>query len=806
MIPTVHPRTCTGGRLAGTVVLACAVSSAPTTAQVEVTADTLRDAHVQAAIVALVEELYRRRDPDSFWEPTPYPGQVPQTQAGGYTALVTLALLHAGETYQDERLAAAVEYLEATELGGTYAVGLRANVWAMLPPKFEAALDRDRRWLLETFSREAAGWNYTADPYTRRKDNSIKQYGTLGLWEAAKRGQMVPAPVWQTLERSMFELQLADGGWDYNGTSTSTGSMTTAGLTILFITQDFLHAADAVNIGRNERNPNQAAIDRGLQWMNANFTAETNPGRDTDYYYYLYGVERVGLASGYRHFGGRDWYREGAIELIRRLCHWDPDTRTMRAHERVGGNPRAGTVSTEDLAFSLMFLSRGRVPIAINKLNDPNLAWNNRPRDIANLTRWIQTNAESGVNWQVVGIEAESADWLDAPILYLASYESPSWAPRDGAEAQSLIASRLEARESRLRDEHGDFTLAHLEVPELRKLREYLDLGGMLVANAESGGTAFSEAIERLGQVLYPHLTWRTLPADHPVYTVYQAANAEQMPLRGLSNGVRELIVLSRHTDLSRHYQAPDEASEEALGLGMNLFLYASEMNRARPRLDTHVLTRSAEHAASTSFTIARIVHPGAWDAEPRALDVFAAWAWNEHGADVRVVDIAMSDIASVSPRPDLVHLAGIDKAVLSDADLDVIERCAEQGILVLIETVGGRGDFAASIEAALRERGGGAPKSMLRHPVVSGDGAPGSVAAARVEYRPASFDVFGAREMTTRLRGVIGDDGRATILFSREDLSNGLLDQPTYGVCGYTAPWARSLYMNIIRYGAAGR
>ncbi len=60
---------------------------------------TLTDTTVQAAVRAIVDELYRRRDADHFWDP-PYwdpdrDGQV--SQHGGYTPLVVLAMLHAGE-------------------------------------------------------------------------------------------------------------------------------------------------------------------------------------------------------------------------------------------------------------------------------------------------------------------------------------------------------------------------------------------------------------------------------------------------------------------------------------------------------------------------------------------------------------------------------------------------------------------------------------------------------------------------------------------------------------------------------------
>ncbi len=53
----------------------------------DVEADTLTDSTVQAAVRAIVDELYQRRDPRNDWDPVPWnrdsDGQ--QSQFGGYT-------------------------------------------------------------------------------------------------------------------------------------------------------------------------------------------------------------------------------------------------------------------------------------------------------------------------------------------------------------------------------------------------------------------------------------------------------------------------------------------------------------------------------------------------------------------------------------------------------------------------------------------------------------------------------------------------------------------------------------------------
>lgn len=775
-------------------------------AQIEITADNLRDEYVQLAIRAIAEEIHARKSPDRLWEPASYADNTARTQAGGYTALVVLSLLYAGETYQSERLKDVIEYLEKTELGGTYAVGIRAHVWAMLPPKFDALLDKDRKWLLSAFSDRAAGWNYEHEPTTSRRDNSITQYGALGLWEAAKRGQRIEPRYWQLMEDRFIAMQLADGGWNYTGDGRSTGSMTTAGLTVLFITQDFLHAQDAARVGAAKESPNQAAINRGLQWMDANFSALTNPGRDLDYYYYLYGVERVGLASGYKFFAGRDWYREGAAELIRRLCSWDPEAKTMTVHRTLGGNPRAGELRTVDLCFALMFLSRGRVPVAINKLSDPDSTWNNRPRDVANLTWRIADAAEAGLNWQIVSTQAEPEQWLDAPLLYLASHEYPAWIPRDPTVIKRAMDEQVAHRARRAAGQADDEAAPALPTPQLEKLRRYLDLGGTLFAVSEGRSTALADAVTAAGRMMYPHLEWRDLPREHPAYTLYQPVRGTVPLLKGLSNGARELIILSPLTDFSEMYQVSPGKDDPLFHIGMNIFLYASEMNRARPRLERHVLERDATRVGSVPATIVRASHAGAWDVEPLALEVFSAWAWNERGLDIALLDRPLASIHTLSPMPSLVIVSGLSAVELSEAERHAIRTYTESGGMILFENTGGRGDFTRSAEDSLRGLFPGPIRALLRHPVITGEGTPGAAPIGRIVYRPFSFEVFGSRETATRIRGVLGKDDQPLVLFSREDLLNGVLDQPTWGVNGYASNWAREILANIVQYAATRR
>ena len=79
--------------------------------------------------------------------------------------------------------------------------------------------------------------------------------------------------------------------------------MTAAGVATLFITQDQLHSAEFLRCHGNATDDN---IERGLKWIGDNF-ASVLTSRPI---YCLYGVERIGVASGRKYLGDHNWYEE----------------------------------------------------------------------------------------------------------------------------------------------------------------------------------------------------------------------------------------------------------------------------------------------------------------------------------------------------------------------------------------------------------------------------------------------------------------------------------------------------------------
>ena len=281
---------------------------------------------------------------------------------GGYSAIATYALLASSDdvstALQEPRIAKAVQFLKSADMYGAYAVGMRAQVWTFLPdgPEKRKLAERDAQRLVQTINTGGAArglWDYAdTNRVTGPIDHSMSQYGVLGLWACERSNYQIEPQLWELMERVWRDHQYPSGGWSYNGNGKDsieiTPSMTAAGVATLFITQEFVLKNPGINC---KEIPANQHIDLGLKWMDQNINAVgANP-------YAWYGVERIGTASGLKYFGDKDWFATGAEILVRSQGadgSWN------------GGYPGATPIPTT--AFSVLFLSRGRAAVAVNKL------------------------------------------------------------------------------------------------------------------------------------------------------------------------------------------------------------------------------------------------------------------------------------------------------------------------------------------------------------------------------------------------------------------------------------------------------
>lgn len=733
-------------------------------------AERVKPAQVRDAIDRGKKYLYALQNDAGTWEAKPARDPADKAwfetggQWGGVTALVTYSLLAAGESPAEPRLRKAIEFLRTADITGVYALSMRCQVFARLPATKEnrQLLQRDAKAMLammRTTGRARGFWDYVPGDgfgYSHSRGN----YAVLGLWAAAQSGVEIPDTTWRIIAEAWIGHQDPSGGWTYKaredaGEFAHTPGMTAAGVATLYIAQDFIFPDGAARAA-----PLRAAIDKGVIWLEDNFEKIAADERyDRDFpYATVYAVERVGLAGGLRNFGKHDWFNHIATWLLknqRPSGGWNRDNRGS-------GNPT-------DTALALLTLARGQAPVAIAKLdysppkstvND----WNLRPRDAANLVRFMGKAIERELNWQIVSLEAPIEDWHEAPILYI--------------EGGKLLT----------------FSDA-----EKAKLKRYIEQGGMIVAAADASSKAFTEGMKKLGSDLFPSREWRELPADHAIFTGQQFPRGSwksKPVVLGMSNGVRELIVLLPFGDPPRWWQSNNTSTkDEFWQLGANLHQYAAGRENLLTRGDSFLIQPDATIKPTRTIKIARIRYAGNWDPEPAGWRRTAARLLNDHkiGLEVVVNDPGAELLANVQ----LAHLTGTDAVKLDAVTIKSVGDFLEEGGTLLVDCAGGSTAFAGAIEPVLSEFIAGAKLEPLPqdHPMLrSGDGKP-----IKIAYRPFSRKVVGDLKDESRLQ-CVKLNGRVAIVFSRDDLPAGLVGNDVDGVVGYTPATALQLVESLIR------
>src|SRR6185503_4134895 len=490
---------------------------------------------VEKAIRAGVDHLYQVQAGDNWdngWNQD-------NSNTGGRTALVVYSLLAAGESPQNPKLKSGIDFLLKQKPLGIYTLGIRCNVWFLLPQTPEVKeIFRSEATQLEKAMKikgNARGlYNYTKDDGLRY-DHSVSQYGVLGLWAAAQANMEINTNAWKNADEAWRRTQHKDGGWTYSDGEKEEvrASMTAAGVASLFITQEYTNGMAGINCTGNIKDEN---IERGLKWMSDNF-------KKVDNHYTWYGVERIGVASGLKYFGTVNWYQEGADRMVK------------------SQNKEGAWGEVPDCAFAILFLVRGRAPVMMNKLDyivdtagdkPKPPTWNQRPRDVANIARWTGRQIEKDLNWQIVNLNVSVDEFHDAPILYISGKDSLQFTKEQEA-----------------------------------KLKEFVESGGIILGNADCASKPFAESFRKLGTKLFGW-EFRELPEDHPIYTAeqYKRSVWKQKPsLLGLSNGARELMLLFPTADPAKGWQTqaflgPDR--EPLSQLTTNLFLYAVDKQNLR--------------------------------------------------------------------------------------------------------------------------------------------------------------------------------------------------------------------------------
>jgi hypothetical protein len=281
---------------------------------------------VNGAIERGVGFLLRSQNRDGSWGvDVNERGVVWHDLRDGSCALAAYTLLKCGFAPDHPAIQRAAAFLVEGMPRHTYASGVQLHALGAIDPE---AHGKRMRHLVELLLdlQQQGGWDY---PGIGRPDLSNTQVAALGFRAARAAGLSLPKDLWSQLVETALRYQespvevpgAADlpkerrqmAGFGYEVGGGVSASMTTAGLTILGIVREDPARADSRLLARID-----AAGQLGLNWLEQHYSIEGNPGGEAAWHhYYLYGLERVGALFGKSEIGGHDWYREGALQLLK---------------------------------------------------------------------------------------------------------------------------------------------------------------------------------------------------------------------------------------------------------------------------------------------------------------------------------------------------------------------------------------------------------------------------------------------------------------------------------------------------------
>ncbi len=763
---------------------------------------------VREAITRGGQYLLKQQGPDGGW--TDYMGQ-----PTGVAALATLALLNSGETAKNPKVAKALDFLEGSALPrATYAASLQVMAFCQADPvHYKPKINELALWLEATQIKDGknkGGWHYG----TRGEgDNSNTQFAMLALHEAERAGVKVKEQTWKLAEQYWLNnefRQKEQGSWGYYGNSGS-GSMTCAAISSLIIARDHIGTGDAAVLdGRIQccgSGSDDEAIAKGLRWLGRKdiFSVVQNPGSGGWGLYYLYGLERVGRMTGQRFFGEgdnrHDWYREGAEHLV-------------GIHDKFSGYWKGTGPGENDpvvcTSLALLFLSKGRRPVVISKLQyqDDSRDWDLHRRAVQNLTNRLEKPFKRELSWQTIDIArrevvaapgskpaATVAELLESPILFISG-------------SQSLT----------------------LDKGQVDLLREYVNQGGFIFAEACEGdgcgrGT-FDQDFRALMVKMFPDGELRRLPPDHAVWYAEKTVNPKHLPaddqfwLWGLDACCRTSVVycprsLSCRWELSHPYREspyPQKVKDEieaCVRIGENVVAYATN-RQLKEKLEKPQITlqKKDEITGRGTLVIPKLNHGGGADDATNALSNLLGVF--EKQLEMKVDYSRRPPISATDPKLldyPVVFMHGRRAFTWSAGERKALKTYLDRGGFLFADCICASKEFEDSLRAEMKAiyPDGQFIRIPTTHPLLSTEfhGFDVTTVTLRDPQLREEGDALTAKLVKTApLLESLDLGGRTAVILSPYDISCALEKGASLECKGYIPQDAARIGANVILYG----
>lgn len=679
----------------------------------------------------------------------------------GNHAVACWALLACGESYQNPKLSRRLNWVLSLDRPYTYDRGMRAQMLAELPyGRWGPWVRRDALWLNRAITdRGGFGESWAGGQSIGWGDHANSQYGALGLWACQQAGYPIKNAEaiailidqqWRKTQQTTDANEPA--GWaivPFNidqiaGTNiqpntsfetTISGPMTAGGVSSLSATERYLSWRGS---GDYDLSPQ---LRKGLAWLNQNFSLDDEMAK-ADWFFYMWTIQRVAQATGYRTFNGIDWFRQVTTQML-----------NMQKEDGSWSGPKGTLVST---GLTLIYLANSRNPLAISKLRLPEGDWNNRPHDLWNFSDYISDQYEVVTTWQIVDLDLSVNDLIESPMLYVTTDKG-----------------------------------FQLSDKQIERLRDYINAGGMLVANPDGNRNEAVAAFNRLADKLFPDRKLKLVDSSHELYELHEKLGPS-MRIRAIDNGIRPLMILFVN-DIGQGLQANDMEKVGSFVALSNIYLYATGMNPRRVRLRSNFVVVKDTANTPNPIKVVRIKHGGTYDPEPNAISQLQAILANEHGVDTMVSAVAPAQLADAK----MAFLTTLGDATIDEQSASELRRWIEGGGTLWIDAAGGGTPAAQNAYRIIAQI---MPNRTLvriddESPIITGQGINGGMDNRVVEYRRYALRKMGPTSMA-RLQA-IEVNGRPGIIYSSEDLTAGLAGLNHWGIFGYTPQSARDLVVN---------
>jgi len=752
---------------------------------------------VRQAIERGINYLKTQQDADGRWK---MEGSNDMT---GSTAIAVIAMRSCGVPANDPSIQRAMRFLRAfagEEAGNNYSLSLQTMAFCLVDPV--ADLPRIRQnvaLLVRNQSRAGAnsgGWSYNS---SGGSDLSNSQFSILALYEAERVGVRVDDATWRAALRYWSQTQNQNGGWGYSPQPSgsgpgSIGSMTCAGIASLIISAGVLERAGATVQGdrilcfQRSESESSRQIESGIGWLADHFSVRNNPNSGSWHLYYLYALERTGRMTNQRFIGRHDWYRAGTEEIL------------AKQDQHGGGFWSPGSYVISDTAFALLFLSKGRRPVLLSKIQfGSDDAWNVHPNDVNNLTLFAESRPlwPSEMTWQIVDIRQATTDHL----------------------LQSPVIS-LSAR---------DWSVPPNEVPALaRKLREYLDQGGFIMAEAQPGGQTFDNAFRALMQRVFPEPGYELtlLERSHPIWSAEIPIDPEHLrPIEGIHYGCRTSVVyippvegkpsLSCLWEVYRHFNRDgihysdvvQQQIDNGLGIGLNILAYATSRElRGKDEIPEQIIRTQVDNDRRGRIFLPYLDY-GETNPAPNAPQNLLYFLESECGIRIeqQASSVTLAD-AWVANYP-LLFTHGRGTFQLQEGQHQRLRAHLERGGFLFANAICSAETFASSFQTEMRRVFPGADweRIPISDPIFSennGGFQIESLEVRQIERTPGQQTIARTRQIQPELYGIRqSEGGRWLVVFSPYDVSCALERTSSLECRGYTQQSALQLAANVILY-----